>query len=114
MDRLTLDQVSTIMDAAIAKGVELGFKPLTVVVLDDGGNIKGLKRQDGSGLKHIAPGRRWQPRCSLSESESGFQPKICPRKMGVPPPEICLIPLSTFRQFHWCQSASVIHCCFIP
>lgn len=61
MDRLTLDQVSTIMDAALAKGVELGFKPLTIVVLDDGGNIKGLKRQDGSGpfRPQIAMGKAW-------------------------------------------------------
>lgn len=49
MGKLTLDQVSIIMDAALAKGKEMGFNPLTVVVLDDGGNIKGLKRQDGSG-----------------------------------------------------------------
>ncbi|MFC1866744.1 heme-binding protein [Thermodesulfobacteriota bacterium] len=61
MGRLTLDQVSTIMDAALANGVELGFKPLTIVVLDDGGNIKGLKRQDGSGpfRPQVAMGKAW-------------------------------------------------------
>ena len=61
MDKLTLDQVSTILDAALAKGAELNFKPLTVVVLDDGGNIKGLKRADGCGpiRPQIALGKAW-------------------------------------------------------
>lgn len=61
MDKLTMDQVSTIMDAALAKGAELNFKPLTVVVLDDGGNIKGLKREDGCGpiRPQIALGKAW-------------------------------------------------------
>ena len=49
MSRLTLEQASTIVDAALGKGAELGFKPLTVVVLDDGGNMKAMKRQDGAG-----------------------------------------------------------------
>ena len=61
MGKLTLDQVSTIMDAALAKSAELNFKPLTVVVLDDGGNIKGLKREDGAGpiRPQIAFGKAW-------------------------------------------------------
>ena len=56
-----MDQVSTIMDAALAKGAELNFKPLTVVFLDDGGNIKGLKREDGCGpiRPQIALGKAW-------------------------------------------------------
>jgi uncharacterized protein GlcG (DUF336 family) len=61
MGKLTLEKVSIIMDAALAKGSELAFQPLTVVVLDDGGNIKGLKRQDGSGpfWPQIAMGKAW-------------------------------------------------------
>ncbi|MFH1488463.1 MAG: heme-binding protein [Pseudomonadota bacterium] len=61
MSRLTLEQVSTILDAALAKGAELGFQPLTVVVLDDGGNIKGLKRADGAGpfRPQVAMGKAW-------------------------------------------------------
>ena len=49
MTILTLDQASTIIDAALAKGRELNLKPLTVVVLDDGGNLKAFKREDGPG-----------------------------------------------------------------
>ena len=49
MSKLTLDQASTIIDATLAKGREMSLKPLTVVVLDDGGNLKAFKREDGPG-----------------------------------------------------------------
>ena len=49
MSRLTLEQASIIVDAALGKGAEMGFKPLTVVVLDDGGNI-----MDAASLGSIA------------------------------------------------------------
>ena len=39
---LTLAQASVIVDQALAKGRELGFKPLTVVVLDAGGHLKAM------------------------------------------------------------------------
>jgi uncharacterized protein GlcG (DUF336 family) len=47
---LTLAQASTIVDAALAKGRDLGLLPLTVVVLDAGGQMKAMKREDGSSL----------------------------------------------------------------
>jgi uncharacterized protein GlcG (DUF336 family) len=47
---MTLDQASTIVDAALAKGREMGLLPLTVVVLDAGGQLKAMKREDGSSL----------------------------------------------------------------
>ena len=62
MRSLKLDQASTIVDAALAKGEELGLRPLTVAVLDDGGNLKVFKRQDGPGAAlrpHIAIGKAW-------------------------------------------------------
>jgi uncharacterized protein GlcG (DUF336 family) len=37
MAKLTLDAATTIIDATLAKGAERGLKPLTIVVLDDGG-----------------------------------------------------------------------------
>lgn len=49
MATLTLDQASTIIDKALAKRHELGLKPLTVVVIDDGGNMTAMKREDGPG-----------------------------------------------------------------
>ena len=62
MSKLTLKQASTIIEVALAKGDELGFLPLTVAVLDDGGNLKALKRQDGPGAAlrpQIATGKAW-------------------------------------------------------
>ncbi|MGH7052801.1 MAG: GlcG/HbpS family heme-binding protein [Stellaceae bacterium] len=58
---LTLAQASAIIDRALEKGRELGFKPLTVAVLDAGGQMKALKREDGSSLlrPEIAGGKAW-------------------------------------------------------
>ena len=47
---LTLEQAETIVAAARAKGRELGLLPLTVVVLDAGGQAKMVQREDGSSL----------------------------------------------------------------
>ena len=49
MTRLTLDQASAIIDAALARRKEQGLRPLTIAVLDDGGNLKAFKREDGPG-----------------------------------------------------------------
>jgi uncharacterized protein GlcG (DUF336 family) len=59
--KLTLDQASTIVDRAIAKGREMKLKPLCVAVLDDGGHLKALKREDGAGIlrPEIAIGKAW-------------------------------------------------------
>ena len=61
MTGLTLDQASTIVDKALEKGRELKLHPLTVVVLDAGGQLKALKREDGSSLlrPEIAGGKAW-------------------------------------------------------
>ncbi|MBM9595360.1 GlcG/HbpS family heme-binding protein [Roseitranquillus sediminis] len=49
---LTLDQARKIISTTFAKGAEMGLKPLSVVVLDAGGNLKAFERQDGA-----SPGR---------------------------------------------------------
>ncbi len=61
MPALTLTQASTIVDVALQKGRELNLAPLTVVVLDTGGQIKAVKREDGSSLlrPEIALGKAW-------------------------------------------------------
>jgi uncharacterized protein GlcG (DUF336 family) len=58
---ITLDQATTIIEATLAKGRELGLDPLTVVVLDPGGHAVALKREDGSGIlrPQIATGKAW-------------------------------------------------------
>ena len=47
---LTLQQAEAIVSAACAKGRELDLQPLTVVVLDAGGQVKMVQREDGSSL----------------------------------------------------------------
>ena len=61
MNDLTLDKASLIVDKALEKGREMGFVPLTVVVLDAGGQLMVLKREDGSSLlrPEIAMGKAW-------------------------------------------------------
>jgi uncharacterized protein GlcG (DUF336 family) len=58
---LTLAQASTIVDKALDKGRDLRLKPLTVVVLDAGGHMVAMKREDGSSLlrPQIAGGKAW-------------------------------------------------------
>lgn len=46
--RLTLQQANAIVAAALEEGARLGLKPLTVAVLDAGGRLVALQRQDGS------------------------------------------------------------------
>jgi uncharacterized protein GlcG (DUF336 family) len=53
MSRLTLAHASTIVRAALKKGRAMKFEPLTVVVLDAGGHMVALKREDGSGILRV-------------------------------------------------------------
>ncbi|HTH98019.1 MAG TPA: heme-binding protein [Stellaceae bacterium] len=50
---LTLKKAEAIIDAALAKGREKKFAPLTVVVLDAGGHAVALKREDNSGIIRV-------------------------------------------------------------
>ncbi len=50
---ISLAQANTIIDAALADGAERGFKPLTVVVLDSGGHVTAVARQDNSANKRF-------------------------------------------------------------
>ena len=61
MDRLTLESASLIVDKALEKKNEMGYKPLTVAVLDAGGRLKAFKLEDDSSLlrPEIAMGKAW-------------------------------------------------------
>lgn len=61
MQKLTLDMASQIADKALEKRKEMGFVPLTVAVLEAGGQLKVLKREDDSSLMRpeIAMGKAW-------------------------------------------------------
>jgi uncharacterized protein GlcG (DUF336 family) len=59
--KLTLDNATIIVDRALAKAREMKIRPLCVAVLDDGGNLKALKRDDGASIlrPQIAIGKAW-------------------------------------------------------
>jgi uncharacterized protein GlcG (DUF336 family) len=61
MTTLTLAAASIIMDTALAEGHARGFHPLTVAVLDAGGHLVALKREDKSSLlrPQIATAKAW-------------------------------------------------------
>ncbi|MBB98214.1 MAG: GlcG protein [Rhodobacteraceae bacterium] len=61
MSKLTLSVSEKIIKAAFDKGAELGLKPLTVAVLDAGGHLVALMRQDGSSIMRpqIATGKAY-------------------------------------------------------
>jgi uncharacterized protein GlcG (DUF336 family) len=52
MAEITIENARTIIAATIAKGNDMGLKPLSVVVLDAGGHVKAFEREDGA-----SPGR---------------------------------------------------------
>jgi uncharacterized protein GlcG (DUF336 family) len=58
---LTLAQARAILDATLAEGRRLGLQPLTVLVLDAGGQMKAAAREDGSSLirEGIARGKAY-------------------------------------------------------
>jgi uncharacterized protein GlcG (DUF336 family) len=50
---ISLQQAQAVVRAALEHGAVHGYKPLTVAVLDPGGAVVALARQDGSG--HLRP-----------------------------------------------------------
>jgi uncharacterized protein GlcG (DUF336 family) len=58
---LTLDQANQIIAAALLRSKEAGYKPMAVVVLDEGGHVKSAQRQDGASMFRIdiASGKAW-------------------------------------------------------
>jgi uncharacterized protein GlcG (DUF336 family) len=50
MSSLTLDQAALIVDKTLAHGLSQAFKPLCVVVLDAGGHVLALKRDERASI----------------------------------------------------------------
>jgi uncharacterized protein GlcG (DUF336 family) len=61
MSDLNLDIANRIADGVLAKGAEMKFAPLTVVVLDAGGHAIVLKRADGASIMRpeLATAKAW-------------------------------------------------------
>jgi len=50
MSEVTLEQSERIIDAILARGRELGCRPLSVAVTDPGAHVKAFKKEDGSAM----------------------------------------------------------------
>ncbi len=61
MSNVNLEQALIIAQIALKKGREMNFHPLTVVVLDAGGHMKALLREDHCSIlrEDIARGKAW-------------------------------------------------------
>jgi uncharacterized protein GlcG (DUF336 family) len=61
MPKLTLAQANKIIEAALAKAREMRVKPLAVAVLDEGGHVKALQREDEASMfrNDVAIGKAW-------------------------------------------------------
>ena len=59
--KLTLDKANVIADKTLAKAREAKYRPMCVAVLDDGGHLKVLKREDKASIlrPQIAIGKAW-------------------------------------------------------
>jgi uncharacterized protein GlcG (DUF336 family) len=58
---LTLDHARTILDAAVARSREAGYKPMGIVVVDESGHLKAFVREDGASMFRfdVALGKAW-------------------------------------------------------
>ncbi|MDO7897642.1 GlcG/HbpS family heme-binding protein [Pseudomonas citrulli] len=61
MSALTLKVAVDLIGQALAAGREISAAPLTVAILDAGGHLMALQREDGASLlrPHIAIGKAW-------------------------------------------------------
>ena len=59
--KLTLDKANVIADQTLAKAREAKYRPMCVAVLDEGGCLKVLKREDAASILRpdIAIGKAW-------------------------------------------------------
>lgn len=61
MAALTLNNANKIISKAIEKAREMKIPPVTVVVLDAGGHVKAVQREDGASMFRfdVAKGKAW-------------------------------------------------------
>lgn len=81
---ISLDQARAVVAGTLAAGRERGLNPLTVVVLDAGGHVTAVEREDGSSTKRfeIAHGKAhgaialgWGSRRTMGRAED-FAPFV--------------------------------------
>ena len=59
--KLNLEKANVIADKTLAKARDAKYRPMCVAVLDDGGHLKVLKREDNASIlrPQIAIGKAW-------------------------------------------------------
>ena len=82
---ITLADAQALALATLAHGREIGAAPLTVAVLDAGGHLVALQREDGSGIlrPQIACAKAWSALgMGFSSREIGVRPERQPVFFG--------------------------------
>lgn len=74
MSNLKLEHARRIVAAALVKGRELGLKPLTVAVLDSGGHLIALERENGSSTL--------RPQIAVAKASGALALGVSSRKIG--------------------------------
>ncbi len=74
MPGLTLEDANRLIEAALAKGKELGCKPLTVAVLDASATLLAFQRQAPSGLA--------RPEVAIGKARASLALGVSSRKIG--------------------------------
>jgi uncharacterized protein GlcG (DUF336 family) len=74
MRALTLEDANRLIAAALARGMELGCKPLTVAVLDAAGVLLAFQRQAPSGLA--------RPEVAIGKARAALALGLSSRKVG--------------------------------
>jgi len=74
MSRVTLDRANALIASAFAKGKELGLNPLTVAVLDAGGHLVALQRQDGAS--------NHRPQIAIGKANGALAVGVSSRRIG--------------------------------
>jgi uncharacterized protein GlcG (DUF336 family) len=61
MAQITLNDANTIIGHALKKARDMGIRPVTVVVLDQSGELKAMQREDGASMFRfdVARGKAW-------------------------------------------------------
>lgn len=72
---LTLVQATSIVNATLRVGRERGLSPLTVAVVDDGGNLKAFEREDG-------PGGAMRPQIAIAKAFGAIGMGISSRRLA--------------------------------
>jgi uncharacterized protein GlcG (DUF336 family) len=74
MSVISLDHANRMIAAALAKGRELGLKPLCVAVLDAGGHLIAMQREDGASTM--------RPQIAIGKAASALGLGVSSRKIA--------------------------------